>query len=207
MARGPGRPKDPISREALIGAARTAFAEHGYLGTSMSRIADASGLRKASLFHHFSNKEALYLEVLQATLGDLGQLVASAGPGDGEWTERLAKMSDLVTDYLGHRPGAARLLLREVMDQGPFAGGPGGSAVLGTLEMLAAFVQSGMDEGAIPVQDPRHLAISITSVHLLWFSTDVVTGPFVGGSVYDPATLEARREAVLQHVRALCGLA
>ncbi len=206
MPRGPGRPKDPISRDTLLEAARGTFAEHGYAGASMSRIAEAAGLRKASLFHHFASKEALYLEVLSTTLGDLGQLVAAASLDEGDFAQRMDRLGVLVTRYLGSRPGAARILLREIMDGGPYAGGEGHGAVLGTLELIAAFLRSGMVEGAMPHQDPKHLALTICGVHLLWFAADTVVGPFNGGQVYDEALVAAREIAVQGHVRAVCGL-
>lgn len=206
MARGPGRPRDPISREDLLAAARGVFAEQGYTAASMSRIAKGAGLRKASLFHHFASKEALYLEVLTSTLGELGHLVVQAGASDQDWGTRLDALGELVVAYLGARPGAGRLLLREIMDQGPFAGGPGRGAVATTLGLIAGFLEVGMAEGALPPQDARQLAISIIGVHLLWFSADTVVGPFAGGSVYDPALVTARTQTVLAHVQALCGV-
>ncbi|MCS1350425.1 TetR/AcrR family transcriptional regulator [Mechercharimyces sp. CAU 1602] len=41
------------------------FAQHGYEGTSLSKIADGVGIKKSSIYAHFENKEALFLEVLQ----------------------------------------------------------------------------------------------------------------------------------------------
>jgi len=58
--RRPGRPSNPVSRDQLIRLARQIFAQHGYAGASMSRIAEGAGIRKSSLFHHFATKEALY---------------------------------------------------------------------------------------------------------------------------------------------------
>ena len=43
------------------------FADHGYSGVSMRAIAAAAGLTIGTLYHYFSNKEALYLGVLQAS--------------------------------------------------------------------------------------------------------------------------------------------
>lgn len=52
------------SRDRIIAIAHELFIERGYLGVSMQQIADASGLRKASLYHHFRSKESLFAEVM-----------------------------------------------------------------------------------------------------------------------------------------------
>lgn len=51
--------KDDIKKAAL-----DLFAHKGYEGTSMQDIADSVGLKKQSLYSHFSSKEAIYDAVL-----------------------------------------------------------------------------------------------------------------------------------------------
>lgn len=46
-------------------AAVSHFAVHGYDGASLSEIAAMVGIRKASLYSHFSGKDALFLQVLE----------------------------------------------------------------------------------------------------------------------------------------------
>lgn len=47
-------------RGAILAAATQLFLAHGYAGASMSAVATACGIRKASLYHHFPSKEALF---------------------------------------------------------------------------------------------------------------------------------------------------
>jgi AcrR family transcriptional regulator len=51
---------DSSRRAAILDQATQLFLERGYAGTSMSAIAEQCGLRKASLYHHFPSKEALF---------------------------------------------------------------------------------------------------------------------------------------------------
>ncbi len=44
------------------------FAEYGYDASSLNEIAQLAGMRKASLYAHFANKDALFLEVFQRAL-------------------------------------------------------------------------------------------------------------------------------------------
>ncbi|MEB2844930.1 TetR family transcriptional regulator [Rhizobiales bacterium RZME27] len=57
-----------VSKDEIILAARELFREKGYAGASMQDLADRVGLRKASLYMRFPNKEALVPEVLEMTL-------------------------------------------------------------------------------------------------------------------------------------------
>jgi AcrR family transcriptional regulator len=49
----------------IIGKARSLFAEKGYAETSMSDIAEASELQKATLYHYFDSKDALLFGILE----------------------------------------------------------------------------------------------------------------------------------------------
>ena len=52
------------SAERICTAALEHFAQRGYDGASLSEVAEAVGIRKASLYAHFKNKDALFLEAL-----------------------------------------------------------------------------------------------------------------------------------------------
>jgi AcrR family transcriptional regulator len=56
---------DPVQasgrRAEILARATEAFVSHGYAGTSMADLARAIGIQKASLYHHFPSKEALFI--------------------------------------------------------------------------------------------------------------------------------------------------
>ncbi len=47
------------------------FYRKGYFATSISEIAEGSGIRKASVYHHYESKEALLFAILQIIMDDL----------------------------------------------------------------------------------------------------------------------------------------
>ena len=61
MADDPRTPTHADRRAEIIAKATDAFVAQGYAGTSMSDLARAVGIRKASLYHHFPSKEALFV--------------------------------------------------------------------------------------------------------------------------------------------------
>ncbi|MCW8157169.1 TetR/AcrR family transcriptional regulator [Stutzerimonas stutzeri] len=64
---GPGRPKDPVKREAILAAAQVLFLGNGYEGSSMEAIAAEAGVSKLTLYSHFKDKEALFSAAVKAT--------------------------------------------------------------------------------------------------------------------------------------------
>ena len=53
-------------RSELTRAAARLFAERGYHGTSIGDLAEALGVRKASLYHHFASKQDLLYETMRS---------------------------------------------------------------------------------------------------------------------------------------------
>lgn len=63
---GPGRPKDPAKREAILSAAKSLFLQRGFEGCSMDAIATDAGVSKLTVYSHFSDKETLFSEVVKS---------------------------------------------------------------------------------------------------------------------------------------------
>jgi TetR/AcrR family transcriptional repressor of nem operon len=122
------------------------FAEHGYKGTSLSMLLEATGLGKQSLYNCFGDKRALYLRALdaaaaryaglrdrmrEAPTGRAGlavyfdQLVSGCAGEEPEWRHcivaggLLEHLDDpLLRARLGESWGGAHELLREQVERG-----------------------------------------------------------------------------------------
>jgi TetR/AcrR family transcriptional repressor of nem operon len=87
-----------VSREQIILAARELFRDKGYAGASMGDLAAAVGLKKASLYSHFNNKEELVPAALALTLAELDALNGDAPSGD--WQKDYGTALHHVVVYL-----------------------------------------------------------------------------------------------------------
>lgn len=65
-------------RDIILDAAKQVFAEEGLEGASLRAIAVRAGYSAAALYFHFDSKEAIYAEVLKASLAALGRTVDGA---------------------------------------------------------------------------------------------------------------------------------
>ncbi|AXB44458.1 TetR/AcrR family transcriptional regulator [Amycolatopsis albispora] len=97
----------------ILDHASALFAQHGFAQTSLKAVADAVGLSKAGLLHHFPNKEALYAaahEVAREQGRRVLDRLAALPPG----RERDLRALDLLTDIALDRPGLVALAFRAV---------------------------------------------------------------------------------------------
>ncbi|MGW3469501.1 TetR/AcrR family transcriptional regulator [Saccharopolyspora sp. NPDC000995] len=63
----PTTPKGKRTRTQIIEASRRVFARDGYVGATMSRIAEEAGVSLGGLYRYFTNKE----DVFEALVGDI----------------------------------------------------------------------------------------------------------------------------------------
>lgn len=75
---------DSKTRERILRSAASLFHNQGFEATGMSDIADAVGIQKSSLYHHFDSKQELLLEILNHTvesaIGGLKEIADSSRP-------------------------------------------------------------------------------------------------------------------------------
>ncbi len=114
MARKTGRrPGKPDTRAAILAAAREAFAERGFDGTSIRAIATGAGVDPALVHHYFGTKEQLFLETVQVPI-DPREFVPEVLAGDtAELGIRLLRVFLRVWD--SPVSAAATALLRSAM--------------------------------------------------------------------------------------------
>ncbi len=76
------RPGKPDTRESVLAAARAAFGERGFEGTTIRGIATAAGVDPALVHHYFGSKDKLFLAAVQAPVDpdDLLPEVLAGGP-------------------------------------------------------------------------------------------------------------------------------
>lgn len=200
----PSSRKRRLRRDEIVVAATKMFAERGYEGTSMGDLASSVGLRKASLFHHFESKDALYAAVLDQLVDATKGAILAALSAQGSFLERLDTLTDAITGLLGSQPHAARLFVREAMDWGPLMRGELGTQIKATMKHATEFVRAGQTEGVFDgALDPEHLIISLVGVYFIPFVLDRTIEDFTGESPFAISFVDRRRQAVREQIRAL----
>ena len=103
-------------RQRIIAVATEMLAERGYEGTSLQRIADEVGLKKPSLLHHFSSKDALRQAVLEDLFVGYAEVLPQILQRSSDGQDRFMLTMDATMHYFGANRHRARLIVREILD-------------------------------------------------------------------------------------------
>lgn len=70
--------RSETTRKAIVTAARELFGGQGFHATTMEGIAEAIGMAKGAVYHHFKTKEAIFEAVFEEASQDLARQVRTA---------------------------------------------------------------------------------------------------------------------------------
>lgn len=91
------------TREQLLRVALDEFTRAGYAGTSLQRIADATGTSKASVLYHFASKEVLLAAVLEPACLAIEEILKGLEGRPFTRERREAFVVEFVDFLLAHR--------------------------------------------------------------------------------------------------------
>lgn len=85
-----------------------------YADVTMDEIAEAAGVTKGALYHHFESKEALYLEMMHVDLQKKRELFCSAIDQAGSTRDRLRRLTQRFLDLPPEERGLIKLVRRDI---------------------------------------------------------------------------------------------
>ncbi|PKW17575.1 TetR/AcrR family transcriptional regulator [Saccharopolyspora spinosa] len=66
-------------RRQILDGSRSCFARFGYEGATVRRLEEATGLSRGAIFHHFKDKESLFLALAEDDATRMADVVAEQG--------------------------------------------------------------------------------------------------------------------------------
>lgn len=164
-----------MTRDEILEAAAQIFSQKGYNATSMSDIASAVNLQKASLYHHISSKQEILLSLLDEALdlltGRMNEVLFQPLPADQKlkiameiYLETLAEQRDLAAILLlEHRSLNPELRVQHLPRRDRFEG------------LWKNLIQMGVDEGRFVCKDvplTTRAILGVMNWAITWYRSD-----------------------------------
>ena len=152
-------------RNAILDAATRLFSHNGFQGTAMAELSSVTGAATGTIFHHFKNKEDLFLQVLKAVKESIVTHFEQH-----EATRRAQtgmEMVEAAVAFYLHLAGTMEdqfLILHrhfpyQMAETSPVCRSHLEAIYTCLLDIFEAGIQQGMRDGSVAVDAPRQTAM------------------------------------------------
>ncbi|MEJ2029524.1 MAG: TetR family transcriptional regulator C-terminal domain-containing protein [Maritimibacter sp.] len=183
------------NRARILASAEKVFAEYGYTGGSISRIAAEAGIPKSNVIYYFANKEALYHEVV----GDIFNIWRAAADQISDRSDPIAALSDYIDtklDLARARPYGSKVWANEIIQGAPIAQDYLETELRSWTDDRIAVIDGWIEAGKLRPVSARHLLYAIwsTTQHYADFGHQIAT--LNDGKPFSDAQWEETKVAV-----------
>ncbi|MBR6407214.1 MAG: TetR/AcrR family transcriptional regulator [Clostridia bacterium] len=187
------------TRERILGAALTLFAENGFDRTGVDQIAGCVGIKGPSLYKHFKGKEDILNALIDTAEARYEEYFGSERhfgklPGSKEEFVRMTmgKVSFTIRDPMISR--IRKLLVQEQFRNERLAEITTRHQLYGIQRMFTKIIEGMMDEGMFKKDDPALLAAELTAPAVLLISR----------ADRQPQCEKESLESIERHIRHFC---
>jgi len=156
---------------AILEAAEILFAQKGFDAVSMSAIASLANTSKPNIYHHFKNKNDLYLAVMKAAVRRSSSLLDTLEHAPGTFKQHLTEFAAGQLNNILKHERSTQLMLRETLSEGSQYGQEITRLAMGEVfSRLVAMVRQGQQENEFRKDiDPTLAAFMIVSANMFFF--------------------------------------
>jgi len=139
--------------EKILSTARRLFVQQGYTATSMRQVAEAAGIGKATIYHHFPDKQSIVMALLQRNIARMDEALQRVH-AEGDPRRRIQVAAEVSIDFLFESVDILQVARREI---------PGGRDQMQTgfadffqeyMDLLVDAIQRGIEQGIFRPVDP-----------------------------------------------------
>ena len=157
------------TRERILRVAIDEFAAKGYSGARVEAICRAARANPRMLYHHFGDKDGLYLNVLEEVIGELRkeELEIAASHQKSEPLEGLMQLFEFIDRHFGEHPEFIQLLSGENLLHARFLRRSDKAAIITSplIDLIAGLLGRGERQGVIRRGiEPLHLYVMMVAL-------------------------------------------
>jgi TetR/AcrR family transcriptional regulator len=173
------RKRGKKTREKILKVATKLFAKYGFAGTSMDEIAERVGIRKASLYHHFSSKQEIYEELIKRVFAEIIKIF-QVSFSSGDILKDAENFISKIMNFILQNEDYVKILLRELLDENLPVKQFALEYVPKILSFGSEILERGRKEGIFKENvDPIQLSITLAGAIIIYFVFRPVIEPFI----------------------------
>lgn len=190
-------------KDKLLLCAVNEFAEYGYEGARVDNIVKAADCSKQTVYHHFGNKENLFIEVLEYTWNDIRQKEKALDVSGLSPTQAIEKIIDFTWDYYIANPWFLNIVHSENQSKGVHYAKSKRLPEINYshLELMASLLEKGKALNIFKQDiDPLQVNINIAALGGYYLINQHTLGLVYHISMVSPQALEARRKVIKETI-------
>jgi TetR/AcrR family transcriptional regulator len=183
------------NERAILAAAESVFALHGFSGATMSAIAQAAGLPKPNVHYYFSTKAELYRAVIGRVL-EAWLSAADAFDTSDDPTEALASYIGAKMDLARTMPLASKIWASEILRNAPIIQDFLETTLRDWVKSRESVLNKWISSGHIKPIEPRFLFYMIWATTQQYANAAHEISTLEGGELDDSAFARAKRQVI-----------
>ena len=194
------------TRQNILDTAIKEFAQVGYSGARVDRIAAESGSNKRMIYHYFSNKAGLYQEVFTSLYQEIRQHEMALKLDDENPVDSIVDLAGRTFDFFVQRPEFIRILNDKNLNFSSTApeAAKKESLTVSLIERITNLLDIGKANGTIRNGlDATQLYISIAALGYFYLSNAHTLGALFQRDLFSQDEISQRREHITEAVRAI----
>jgi AcrR family transcriptional regulator len=154
------------THKAIMDAAEKLFTQQGYTAAGVAEICKAAGVSKGAFYHHFSSKQAVFLELLDDRLKNINEAMQQVVDGTREVPDALMYLASMgkLLFLAGEKQLSILLEFWEQARHDPESWKAAGAPYERYQQFLARIIRKGVEEGSLRDVNPDDVSRLIIAV-------------------------------------------
>jgi TetR/AcrR family transcriptional regulator len=150
-----------VSPDRILAVAALEFAERGFAGARVDRIARRARVNKAMLYYHFKSKHRLYHTLLRRMFTLAAERMQVIGTADASPAEKIDRVIAGIADFIDEHAFFPKIMLREVAEGGAHLDPDTLAALAAVPRAVGAIVREGVACGDFRPVNPLFAYFSL----------------------------------------------
>ena len=156
--------KIEIRKEQIKTAALRCFSKYGYNKTTMDDIANAIGMKKASLYYYYKNKENIICETIESEVHNFFKQANEKLLKVKTATNKLSTLVKFETEYFQEKVGTFDLSVNTIIETQPLLNEMLEKVRVKDIDLWSGIIREGIEKGEFRKINAKKIADNIRTV-------------------------------------------